>query len=130
MYEGEIFLIIKMLEVLQFVHQTIIGRQKRSLKIKIEGSYFFVFSDDINWCKKKLGFNGDNVIFVSQDMPVYETLRLMYNCKHFILSNSTFSWWGQFLSTSKNKLVVSPSRWNNDGYQSQLIQKDWILINC
>ena len=91
---------------------------------------FFVFSDDINWCKKKLGFNGDNVIFVSQDMPVYETLRLMYNCKHFILSNSTFSWWGQFLSTSKNKLVVSPSRWNNDGYQLQLIQKDWILINC
>lgn len=63
-------------------------------------------------------------------MPVYETLRLMYNCKHFILSNSTFSWWGQFLSTSKNKLVVSPSLWNNDGYQSQLIQKDWILINC
>lgn len=57
-------------------------------------------------------------------MPVYETLRLMYNCKHFILSNSTFSWWGQFLSASKNKLVVSPSRWNNDGYQSQLIQKD------
>ena len=63
-------------------------------------------------------------------MPVYETLRLMYNCKHFILSNSTFSCWGQFLYTSKNKLVVSPSRWNNDGYQSQLIQKDWILINC
>ena len=63
-------------------------------------------------------------------MPVYETLRLMYNCKHFILSNSTFSWWGQFLSASKNKLVVSPSRWNNGGYQSQLIQKDWILINC
>ena len=130
MYEGEIFLIIKMLEVLQFVHQTIIGRQKRSLKIKNRRILFFVFSDDINWCKKKLGFNGDNVIFVSQDMPVYETLRLMYNCKHFILSNSTFSWWGQFLSTSKNKLVVSPSRWNNDGYQSQLIQKDWILINC
>ena len=68
---------------------------------KLKDLIFFVFSDDINSC-------------------------IIAN----ILSNSTFSWWGQFLSTSKNKLVVSPSRWNNDGYQSQLIQKDWILINC
>ena len=97
---------------------------------KLKNLTFFVFSDDIDWCKKELDFNGNNVIFVSQDMPVYETLRLMYTCKHFILSNSTFSWWGQFLSRAKNKLVVSPSRWNNDGYQSKLIQKNWILINC
>lgn len=120
-----------MLKVLQFVHQTITEWQKKKLENKkLKNLTFFVFSDDIDWCKKELGFNGSNVIFVSQDMPVYETLRLMYTCKHFILSNSTFSWWGQFLSRAKNKLVVSPSRWNNDGYQSKLIQKNWILINC
>lgn len=88
---------------------------------------FFVFSDDIEWCRKNLQL-GD-VIYVSQDMPVYETLRLMYSCKHFIVSNSTFSWWGQFLSRNKNKIVVSPARWNNDGYKSLLIGDDWILID-
>lgn len=74
-------------------------------------------------------FTGENVIFVPQSMPVYETLRLMAHCKHFILSNSTFSWWGQFLSKYNDKIVVSPKRWNNDGYKTQLIQKDWVLID-
>lgn len=95
-------------------------RNKKNVK-------YFVFSDDIEWCKKSLGL--ENCTFVSQNMPVYETLRLMYSCKHFIVSNSTFSWWGQFLSRNKDKIVVSPSRWNNEGYDSHLIGKDWILID-
>ncbi|MEE6635739.1 alpha-1,2-fucosyltransferase [Limosilactobacillus pontis] len=95
---------------------------------KIKNTLYFCFSDDIEWCKKNLKFTGKNIIFVSQDMPVYETLRLMYHCKNFILSNSTFSWWGQFLSRNENKVVVSPTRWNNDGYHSSLIDDSWILI--
>ena len=54
----------------------------------------------------------------------------MSRCKHFILSNSTFSWWGQFLSEYKDKIVVSPARWNNDGYDTNLIDKNWILIDA
>ena len=98
-------------------------------KILNEPSYF-IFSDDIEWCKENLNYEGD-VTFVSQDMPIYETLRLMYSCKHFIISNSTFSWWGQFLSRNlSNKIVISPSIWNNDGYESPLInKKDWILLD-
>ena len=96
---------------------------------KLDNTLYFCFSDDIEWCKKNLGFTGENIIFVSQDMPVYETLRLMYHCKNFILSNSTFSWWGQFLSKNKEKIVVSPARWNNDGYATSLIDKDWVLID-
>lgn len=95
----------------------------------IDNTLYFCFSDDIEWCKNNLKFTGENVIFVPQSMPVYETLRLMAHCKHFILSNSTFSWWGQFLSKYNDKIVVSPKRWNNDGYKTQLIQKDWVLID-
>lgn len=91
---------------------------------------YYIFSDDINWCKETLMFSENNITFVSQDMPVYETLRLMYSCKHFILSNSTFSWWGQFLSRNTNKIVISPNRWNNDNYDSVLInRKEWILVD-
>ena len=67
-------------------------------------------------------------MFISQDMPVYETLRLMYSCKHFILSNSTFSWWGQYLSQNDKKVVISPSRWNNDDFYTPLMDSEWIKI--
>lgn len=70
----------------------------------IEKPKFFCFSDDIDWCRNVLFQGRDDIIFVSQDMPVYETLRLMYSCKHFIVSNSTFSWWGQYLSRNDKKL--------------------------
>lgn len=96
----------------------------------IDNTLYFCFSDDIEWCKENLHFNGKNIIFVPQNMPVYETLRLMYHCKNFILSNSTFSWWGQFLSRNNNKIVVSPSRWNNEGYTTSLIDKNWVLIDA
>lgn len=97
---------------------------------QIDNTMFFCFSDDIEWCKEKLNFKGANIVFVSQDMPVYETLRLMAHCKNFVLSNSTFSWWGQFLSKNNDKVVVSPSRWNNEGYDSDLISDDWVLIDA
>src|SRR5699024_5429983 len=99
-------------------------------KKNLDNTTYFCFSDDIDWCKKNLKFTDKNIVFVSQNMPVYETLRLMSSCKHFILSNSTFSWWGQFLSRNKNKIVVSPAKWNNDGYNTSLIDKDWVLIDA
>lgn len=85
---------------------------------------FYVFSDDIEWCKSHIPVGGGMGIYVSQNMPVYETLRLMYTCKHFVLSNSTFSWWGQFLSTADNKIVVSPCGVEKqDAYR----QSGWVL---
>lgn len=96
----------------------------------MKNTIYFCFSDDIEWCKKNLSFTGKNIVFVSQNMPVYETLTLMSHCKNFILSNSTFSWWGQFLSKNNKKIVVSPARWNNQGYASQLIDENWVLIDA
>ena len=83
---------------------------------KIENPTFYIFSnshEDHEWIKRNYKFNY-NVVSVDLDNPDYEELRLMYSCKHFIISNSTFSWWAQFLSTSKNKEVVAPSKWYLD----------------
>lgn len=60
--------------------------------------------------------------------PVWKKLRLMSACKHFIISNSTSSWWAQYLSRNDNKIIVSPSRWFNNDYESPLIGKNWIKI--
>ena len=94
---------------------------------KINNPVYIVFSDDIEWCKENLNF-GKNMFFEDGTDPVWEKLRLMYSCKHFIISNSTFSWWAQYLSRNKNKVVIAPSKWNNSGYTKDIYDEKWITI--
>lgn len=89
----------------------------------------FVCSDDLDWCRKNVDF-GEGTLFEPNGLPVWEKIRFMSACQHFVLSNSTFSWWCQFLSKSKNKIVVAPSVWRNDKPQpKEIFEKDWILID-
>lgn len=88
---------------------------------------FFVFSDDIEWVKTNMKFP-ENTMFESGNDPVWEKLRLMYSCKHFIISNSTFSWWAQYLSRNEEKIVIAPNRWRNLGYSKDVYDEKWILI--
>lgn len=76
---------------------------------------FYIFSnssEDIQWIKENYEFE-HNVKYVDMNNPDYEELRLMYSCRHFIISNSTFSWWAQYLSNQDDKVVVAPSKWHN-----------------
>ena len=95
---------------------------------KIPDAKFFVFSDDIKWCRKNLKFP-KGTEFESGNDPVWEKLRLMYSCKHFIISNSTFSWWAQYLSKNKNKIVIAPSKWQNSPTTKAIYEEDWITID-
>jgi len=81
---------------------------------KEQGINFFVFSNDIEWCKKNL--NLINVIFVdwNNEQNSYIDMFLMSKCKHNIIANSTFSWWGAWLNENKNKTVIMPSKWMNN----------------
>ena len=90
---------------------------------------FIIFSDDVEWAKHNLNFQGFS--FFSEDGldSVDEKIRLMSACKHFIISNSTFSWWAQYLSTNQNKIVISPDRWYKNKINSDLIEDEWIKIN-
>lgn len=97
-------------------------------KEKIENPKFIVFSDDVEWVKNNMNFPKDTLYESGKD-PVWEKLRLMYNCKHFIISNSTFSWWAQYLSRNENdKIVIAPDKWKNDGYNEDIYQDGWIRI--
>lgn len=98
------------------------------IRNRVKNPIFFMFSDDIDWVKKNIQ-TGCPTYYEDGTDPVWEKLRMMSACKHFIISNSTFSWWVQYLSTNKNKFVVSPSRWFNNDYKSPLIGKDWIKIS-
>ena len=68
----------------------------------------FIFSDEIEYSKKiDLEYN---LIFV-EGLHDYEQLYLMSMCKHNIIANSSFSWWGSYLNENKNKIVISPKNW-------------------
>lgn len=97
------------------------------IKSKVDNPEFFVFSDDINWVKDNFKIEGMN--YVDEDLKDYEELSLMYSCKHFIISNSTFSWWAQYLSENDNKIVIAPEKWMpNDKEKRDIYQQNWILI--
>jgi hypothetical protein len=96
---------------------------------KVENFVLCVFSDDIEWVRNNMHFDFP-VLYENNDGkdPVQEKLRLMYSCKHFIISNSTFSWWAQYLSRNEHKMVVSPSPWRRGEECKDLYCDDFITI--
>lgn len=100
------------------------------MKDKVPNATFIFFSDEIDWVKENYNFGVPSFYETGND-GVAEKLRLMSGCKHFVLSNSTFSWWAQYLSTNEKKVVISPDHWLIiPGYKHQLIEDSWILIEC
>ena len=101
----------------------------------VENPIFFVFSDNINWCMDNIDW-GKNTVFVSEaeenDSSIFcnpfADLQMMYECKHFIISNSTFSWWAQYLSYNDHKIVIAPDRWKTNKIIKDIYQDNWIVI--
>jgi hypothetical protein len=91
---------------------------------------FYVFSDDIPWCKKKLT-DYQQFFFVDEtyyDFKYQLYFKLMTMCKHFIISNSTFAWWSAWLGADDKSLVIYPKKWFTvPGINTKdLFPSDWI----
>lgn len=98
--------------------------------IKINSNFcFFVFSDEIEWIKSNIYIPTSNVVYVDNKNEPCTELFLMSGCKHFIISNSSFSWWAQFLSTYDNKIVIAPSKWHKTKEFRNIYIDSWKLIN-
>ena len=93
-----------------------------------KGCKFFVFSDDIEWVKENMPSQSD-IVFVEEKNADYVDFGLMCECRHFIISNSTFSWWAAYLGKAENKTVMTPDKWYNNGENKpQLNLNGWIVL--
>jgi hypothetical protein len=78
----------------------------------VENPKFFIFSNDHEWVKKNIRIPHPTYHVTHNNVEKgYEDLRLMSLCKHFIIANSSFSWWGAWLSKNENKIVATPQPW-------------------
>jgi hypothetical protein len=90
----------------------------------------FIFSDDITWAKENLKFPFPFNFVSDSEIPDYEELYLMSLCKHNIIANSTFSWWGAWLNQNPDKIVIAPKQWltNKTSTELDILPKEWIQI--
>jgi len=69
-----------------------------------------------------------DAVYQQSDYPVHVSLTVMSMCKHFVIGNTTFGWWAQYLSDYENKIVVAPSRWFGIDMPCDIYQDNWHLI--
>ncbi len=92
---------------------------------KVGNPTFFIFSDDIEWVKTNLKII-DNYFLIDKNKGKnsYIDMHLMSLCKHNIIANSTFSWWGAWLNKNKDKIVTTPKEYSDT--QDYMMSKAWI----
>jgi hypothetical protein len=112
---------------------------KRAIEQVIESQYnrifFYIFSDDTEWCRQTfsaLDFPHTVVPNKFENHP-FADFQLMTHCKHFIIANSTFSWWGAWLGAAPDKQVWAPARWYataelNQQKRTKLVPQEWHVV--
>jgi hypothetical protein len=95
---------------------------------RIENPHFFIFSDDIQWAKDNLELTRCTYVDHNKGADSYIDMYLTSLCKHNIIANSTFSWWGAWLNQNQGKIVIMPERWTNQDSCTGLFPSQWVKL--
>ena len=82
---------------------------------------FYIFSDDIEWCRKNIDNSKNNFCFIENFDDELHELNLMSKCSNFIIANSSFSWWGTWLSENNDKIVIMPEGYTNISMNGRIV---------
>ena len=97
---------------------------------RVDQPSFYIFSDDPDWVRQNMKVEFP-CYFVDHNKGAesYNDMRLMSLCRHHIIANSSFSWWGAWLNPDPNKIVVAPRKWfANDNDVSDLFPSGWVTL--
>lgn len=89
---------------------------------------FFVFSDDIPWCREQFGDEGMEYVDCNSGQNSWRDMCLMTMCKHHINANSTFSWWGAWLNADPDGIVVRPRWFIRDVVTEDFYPENWHVL--
>lgn len=100
----------------------------KMLLSEVKTPTFFVFSDDLPWAKTNLHLPGPAIYVEGNGAERdYEDMHLMSQCRHFVIANSSFSWWGAWLSTNRKKIVIAPRQWfrSSKNHAHDIVPEGW-----
>ena len=92
-------------------------------------AHFYVFSDDPEWCRANLPLD-ETAVFVDWNKKAdsWQDMMLMSLCRHNIICNSTFSWWGAWLNNNPGKTVLAPDRWFVSAPTPHINSPSWVTV--
>lgn len=95
---------------------------------------YYVFSDDTEYVEKSFSFlKNKTIIYQNIGLNCWKDMYLMSSCQHHIIANSSFSWWGAWLS-ERHGLTLAPSQWFNCMKAKYIIHdfipENWLIIDC
>lgn len=95
---------------------------------KVKNPHYFLFSDDVKWVIENLKIDCPyTVIDFNQDKG-YLDMELMKHCKHNIIANSSFSWWGAWLNENSKKIVIAPQNWIAANQKCDIVPNEWVKL--
>lgn len=103
-------------------------RAMEYMRRRVPGCRFFIFSDDPKWCSAEFSGIADAEVVDTIAPPQWQ-LKVMGECMHAIISNSTFSWWGAWLGRANDGVVVAPDPWLRHCSMPFIIPGRWIRID-
>jgi len=96
---------------------------------KVDNPYYFVFSDDIKWARENIKESQIEFVDWNTQKNSFIDMQLMSRCKHNIIANSSFSWWGAWLNSNPYKIVIAPQQWMPHLEKSgDIVPKDWLQL--
>lgn len=96
-----------------------------------EKAEFYIFTNDFSWAEEQFTERDCHFVKGNTGRNSFRDMQLMSLCRHHIVANSSFSWWGAWLNQNPDKIVIAPKRWINhpEGEKTDIIPENWIRIS-
>ena len=98
------------------------------IREKVKDAVFFLFTNDVDWVRENIYEEGMVIVDCNAKDSDYFDMFLMSQCKHNIIANSSFSWWGAWLNQNIDKIVVSPKKWFQNHKVANQVCQSFITV--